>query len=238
MIINYFELRENEHGKYIAPKSNLILVAGGPCGHKEFYENFTVTDPKSNHPIPKELRRGRFHESGIATTSMIMRKETIVEETTSSHYEYKRVGLFKKEPVLCIDTHKTPKTITKPLTEGLEILGQIGNGEIWFDSGYDRIAMNEKTGLPRLRRNPQTVDEAIELIHADPRYIEIMNPTWEFLDDDAVKKITLAVGESFEIFSKYQNDFSIEYTEQEKQNRDNFENQLLKATKKFADEYK
>ncbi|MBP3630826.1 MAG: hypothetical protein J6J23_04995, partial [Clostridia bacterium] len=55
---------------------------------------------------------------------------------------------------------------------------------------------------------------------------------------NAEKKITLAVGDSFDMFRKYQNNFEIEYTEQEKQNRDNFENQLLEATKKFADKYK
>ncbi len=240
MIISWFERQESKDGNFfVAPKSNLIFVATDPCGSEKFKENFTVTRHTSEHPIPEEFERGHLNDYGKAATSMIMRKRTVVEETTSSHYEYKRVGLFKKEPVLCMDTHKTTKTVQEPLTEGLETLGRIkGNGELWFGSGYARIVMDGKTGLPKLDRNPQTVDEAIKLIHTDPRYIEIMNPTWEFLDDHAVKRITLAVGESFEKFLKYQNDFGIEYTEQEKQNRDNFENQLLKAAKKFADEYK
>ena len=149
MVINYFKSDEdNFDASYIFPKSGLFVISDDPVDNPEFEKNLSVIHHfEHNYRMP-----GAFNDtSRFRSTSIICSKRVEVEEKVSSHYEYKRVGLFKKEPVLCMDSHKEKKVIEEPLVKGLEVLGSVhnGTGEIWYSHGYSRIIIDGNTGLSK-----------------------------------------------------------------------------------------
>lgn len=236
MIINYFEEYTNEDRySIITPKSDLIYTTRDPHSTPKFRETFGTSFRRHNYKLPECFAQTtRF--DGCTT---LLKQQTISEEEVTPRYEYKRVGLFKKEPILCLDSHIEKHIETTPIVKGLEILGNVNSdGEIWYNSGYGRILLDEITGLPRLKRLPQTIDEVLDIIKVDPRYIEIINPSWDFINDDAVKTITRSVDSSFQDLIKCQDTWGVPKTEEELQNRKDYENFLFDKSSQFVSKYK
>ena len=155
-------------------------------------------------------------------------------------YEYEetvRNGIFKKTKVKKVGV-KT-KSKSEPLMEGVYIVGYVTDlGTIWYTEGYDRLVLDQKTGLPELVRQPNTLDEAFELIMADPRYIEHLDPYSEYLRlPSAVKNLMRTVSKSVQNILEYQSLHGVKFDEKEHEIRKNFVASVTEKAEAFLAKY-
>ena len=150
-----------------------------------------------------------------------------------------KAGLFKKkQPYTVIEEKITTKFV--PDIEGVYIVGKTslnGNSDI-ITNGYGlNLEIDPETRLPRIKQ-PSTLEEAIDLIMIDPRFISSLDPYAEYCTENNVKTLIRAVKTSFVKLTYEQGKYGVEFTEQERTARTKFSTNLLQRTMEFSTKVK
>lgn len=225
MIIRYFECDDKGNAKFISP----------------------LIKSTTNLPIPPAselaLKYSPLEEQGVkyldGCYSMVsVGKEILSKQNVHVTKELKSGFFKKKQEYTVVEEKITTKFV--PDIEGVYIVGKTslnGNSDI-ITNGYGlNLELDPETRLPRIKQ-PSTLEEAIDLIMIDPRFISSLDPYAEYCTENNVKTLIRAVKSSFVKLTYEQGKYGVEFTVQERTARTKFSTNLLKRTMEFSTKVK
>lgn len=231
MIIRYFECDDKDNAKFISP----------------------LIKSTTNLPIPPAselaLQYSPLEEQGVkyldGCYSMVsVGKEILSKQNVHVKKELKS-GFFKKKQEYTV-VEEVIKAQFVPDIEGVYIVGYLSlsnstgvNNVISNRHGLN-LELDPETRLPKINQ-PKTIEEAIDLIMVDPRFISSLDPDAEYFTKDAEKtaKILLnAVKSSFVKLTNKQSEYGVEFTEKERNARTKFSLDLLQRAYGFSQRVK
>ena len=203
--------------------------------------------PMSNQPSPQkselDLQCYSMGSQGVACLDncyfmVSIGKDLLSKESVHVPKELKS-GLFKKkQPYTVLEEQITTKFV--PDIEGVYIVGKNalnGSSDV-ITNGYGlNLEIDPETRLPKIKQ-PNTLEEAIDLIMVDPRFISSLDPYAEYCTENNVKTLIMAVKSSFVKLTCEQGKYGVEFTEKERNARTKFSTNLLQRALDFSTKVK